>query len=165
MGIRPSLLFSCLGQEGKKKKKWWNTPQKMGGTPSEPPTHPKTPLAVTLRGQKGINLLLFQFPIHLRTHHTEKLSCSRVMGQKLSSGRPCIPALPGTHNLLASPLTALLTSPFIVTSYIIAILEVWTDLLHVHLYTPCRPHPCAHGTDSQPCTDPPFTQLTQRGCH
>ena len=77
------------------------------------------------------------------------------MRQKLSSGRPCIPALPGTHNLLASPLTALLTSPFIITSYIIAILEVWTDLLHVHLYTPCRPHPCAHGTDSQPCTQTP----------
>jgi len=54
----------------------------------------------------------------------KKVSCSRVMGQKLSSGRPCIPALPGTHNLFASPLTALLTTPFIITSYIIAILEV-----------------------------------------
>eukprot|EP00983_Pelagomonas_calceolata_P052457 1142854-Pelagomonas_calceolata.AAC.1 len=35
---------------------------------------------------------------------------SRVMGQKLSSGRPCMPALPGTHNWLVSPQTALLAS-------------------------------------------------------
>ena len=92
----------------------------MGGTPSEPPTHPKTPLAVTLRGQKGYQSAPFLIP---HPHHTEKVSCSRVMGQKVSSGRPCIPALPGTHDLLASPLTALLTSPFIITSYI-TILEV-----------------------------------------
>eukprot|EP00983_Pelagomonas_calceolata_P043230 1138821-Pelagomonas_calceolata.AAC.1 len=77
------------------------------------------------------------------------------MGQKLGSGRPCIPALPATHNRLASPQTALLTSPSNNTMYVVTILEVWIGLLHLCIYTPCYPHPCAHGTDSQPCTKPP----------
>eukprot|EP00983_Pelagomonas_calceolata_P073095 1152004-Pelagomonas_calceolata.AAC.3 len=98
----------------------------------------------------------------MHTQHKEKLNCSRVLRQKLSSGRPCIPALPGTHNWLASPLwTALLNSPcnytayYDVTSYIITILEVWVGLSHVRFNTPCCPYPCAHGTDSQPCTQTP----------
>eukprot|EP00983_Pelagomonas_calceolata_P040704 1137740-Pelagomonas_calceolata.AAC.3 len=38
----------------------------------------------------------------------KKANGSRVVAHKLSSGCPCIPALPGTHNWLASPQNALL---------------------------------------------------------
>eukprot|EP00983_Pelagomonas_calceolata_P001597 53467-Pelagomonas_calceolata.AAC.3 len=83
----------------------------------------------------GTNLLLFQFSIHLHTQHNEKLIRGKVMGQKLSSGRPYIPALPGTHNWLVCPQTALLSSPSNNALYVVTILEVWIGLLHLCIYT------------------------------
>eukprot|EP00983_Pelagomonas_calceolata_P132597 1161884-Pelagomonas_calceolata.AAC.5 len=80
------------------------------------------------------------------------MSFSRVMGQQLSSGRPCIPALLNTHNWLANPQTAFLISQSNNTSYIVIILEFGIGLLHVCLHAACGPHPCACGTDSGLCT-------------
>jgi hypothetical protein len=47
---------------GGQKKKEWNTPQKIGGTLSEPPTHLKTPIAVTLCGQKWYQSAPYSIP-------------------------------------------------------------------------------------------------------
>eukprot|EP00983_Pelagomonas_calceolata_P076114 1153281-Pelagomonas_calceolata.AAC.5 len=76
-----------------------------------------------------------------------------------------MPALPGTHNWLASPQTAIPTPPINKTLYLVTIMEVRNGLLHVCLHTPRGPHPCACGTDSESCTQvPPFIQFAQRGC-
>eukprot|EP00983_Pelagomonas_calceolata_P032741 1026021-Pelagomonas_calceolata.AAC.5 len=72
------------------------------------------------------------------------MCCSRVMEQKPSNRCPCIPALPGTHNWLASSQTALLCSPCNDTLYVVTVLEVWITLLHVCLYAPPCPHLYTH---------------------
>eukprot|EP00983_Pelagomonas_calceolata_P048643 1141146-Pelagomonas_calceolata.AAC.5 len=59
------------------------------------------------------------------------------MGQKVSSGHPCIPALLGTHNWLANAQTALPTPPSNNTPNTVSILEVWVVLLYLYLCTPC----------------------------
>eukprot|EP00983_Pelagomonas_calceolata_P071021 1151022-Pelagomonas_calceolata.AAC.5 len=48
----------------------------------------------------GVHLLHFQLSIHLHTQCNELVSCNKVVGQKLSSERSCIPALPGTQDWL-----------------------------------------------------------------
>eukprot|EP00983_Pelagomonas_calceolata_P018999 597597-Pelagomonas_calceolata.AAC.1 len=86
---------------GGQKKKQWTSCQNPRREPQKDHPPPLPPKYCPPPHEKGINLLLFRFPIHPHTQCNEKLSCSRFIGQQLSSGRPCIPALPGTHNRLA----------------------------------------------------------------
>jgi len=87
------------------------------------------------------------------------------MGQKLSCGRSCIHGLPSTHNWLAWPQIAFLSSTFLWASYVGTILQVWSDGLLLWLHTPRGPHPCTRGSDLWPCTQtPPFIQFAQKGC-
>eukprot|EP00983_Pelagomonas_calceolata_P129183 1161585-Pelagomonas_calceolata.AAC.24 len=78
------------------------------------------------------------------------------MGQKLSCGRLCMPVLPGTQKWLASPQTAIPTPPSNnKTMHLAPIMEARIGLLHVCFHTPHGQHPCACGTDSESCTQPP----------
>ena len=85
------------------------------GLPWTPP--PKPPFPWLHPDEKGNNLLLFQIGIHLHIHQDLKLKCCRVMGQKLRYGRPCTRDLPGTHNWLAQPHIASISSAFHWLSY------------------------------------------------
>ena len=83
------------------------TPLLRAPPPPNPPssTHPH-------QTKKSTNLLHFSFVIHLHTNQDLKLKCCRTMGQKQRYGRPCTHDLPGTHNWLAQPHIASISSEF-----------------------------------------------------
>jgi len=80
---------------------------------------PHTPLQCPHPDKKGTNLLLFKFYIHLHTYEDLRLTCCRVMGQKLRYGRPNTHDLPGTHNWLAQP-------------HVASFVQNSTDLTHIY---------------------------------
>jgi hypothetical protein len=109
----------------------------MGWKPLRAHPPPKLPFQCPHQTKKGSNLLLFGFCIHLHTYQDLKLKCCRVMGQKLRYGRPCTHDLPGTHNWLAQPHIASISSEFHQLSHAGIILEVWSELL-LHWLTTLR---------------------------
>ena len=115
---------------------WWN--------PRGPPT-PQTPLPVLPPRQKGCQSAPF-YKLHPSVPHQDlKVKCCRVMGQTLRYGRPCTHDLPGTHNWLAQPHIAFISSDLYRLSHAGTSLEVWSELLLHWLDSPhcLQPSACA----------------------
>ena len=100
-------------------------------------THPpKSPFLYPHQTKKSTNLLHFSFVIHLHTNQDLKLKCCRTMGQKQRYGRPCTHDLPGTHNWLAQPHIASISSEFHWLSRAGTILEIWSECCSIGLTHP-----------------------------
>ena len=125
---------------------------------------PKPSFQCPHQTKKGTDMLLSEFCIHLHTHQDLKLKCCRVMGQKLRYGRPCTHDLPGTHDWLAQPHIAFISSEFHWLSYAGTILEIWSELLLHWLDSPHGLHPSACASDIWTCPHTPtLTQFAQKG--
>ena len=137
----------------------------MGGTPSKPPTHPKTPLAVTLRGQKGYQSAPFSIP-HPSTYSPYwKSELQQSYATKIEQRTP-MHTCPSRHPQLACKSTNC-PPDFTIYNHIIhyrypGSLNWFAACSPLHPLPP-TPMRAWHWLPAMH-TDPPFTQFTQSGC-
>ena len=117
--VQPNV-FSTISRRRQKEELWIDKYDFLAGPPCPPPPPPKAPFQCPHPDKKGANLLLF-LSIHLHTHQDLKLNCCRVTMQNLRYGRPCTHDLPGTHNWLAQPHIASISSE----SYYLMLAQSW----------------------------------------
>ena len=162
INIKGFSVFLCTTRRIKKESS--ETPlKKMGGTPLT--IHRKTPLAVTLHGQKGYQSAPFSIP-HPSTYSPYwKRELQQSYGTKIEQRTP-MHTCPSRHPQLSCK-SSNCPPDFTICNHII-LYRYPGSLNWLAACSPLHPLPPTplrawHWLPAMH-TDPPFTQFTQRGC-